>query len=70
MGLRFRKSIKIAPGIKLNIGTKSASVSVGTKNARQTFSTTGRKTTSVNLPGGFSYVTSKSMKKGTKKKGK
>ncbi|MGN0438647.1 MAG: DUF4236 domain-containing protein [Lachnospiraceae bacterium] len=67
MGLRFRKSIKIAPGVKLNLGKKSASISVGTKNVRKTFSTTGRTTSSINLPGGFSYVTSKSMKKGKKK---
>ena len=31
MGLRFRKSIKIAPGVKLNLGSKSAGVSVGGK---------------------------------------
>lgn len=31
MGLRFRKSIKIAPGVRLNIGKKSAGVSVGSK---------------------------------------
>lgn len=29
MGLRIRKRIKIAPGVRLNIGTKSSSVSVG-----------------------------------------
>lgn len=29
MGLRIRKSIKIAPGVRLNIGKKSSSVSVG-----------------------------------------
>lgn len=27
MGLRFRKSIKIAPGVKLNLGSKSAGIS-------------------------------------------
>ena len=31
MGLRFRKSIKIAPGIRFNLGTKSAGISIGTK---------------------------------------
>lgn len=29
MGLQVRKRIKIAPGVRLNIGTKSSSVSVG-----------------------------------------
>ena len=33
MGLRFRKSIKIAPGIKLNLGLKSVGVSIGGKHA-------------------------------------
>ena len=31
MGLRFRKSIKIAPGIKLNLGKKSIGMSTGDK---------------------------------------
>lgn len=31
MGFRFRKSIKIAPGIKFNIGKKSAGLSIGGK---------------------------------------
>lgn len=51
MAIRFRKSIKIAPGVKLNIGKKSASVSVGVKGFRKSFSTTGRQTTTVGIPG-------------------
>lgn len=31
MGIRFRKSVKIAPGVRLNIGKKSAGISVGGK---------------------------------------
>lgn len=31
MGLRVRKSIKIAPGVRMNLGNKSGSVSVGGK---------------------------------------
>ena len=31
MGLSFRKSVKIAPGVKLNLGKKSAGISVGGK---------------------------------------
>ena len=31
MGLNFRKSIKVADGVKLNVGKKSAGVSVGGK---------------------------------------
>jgi len=29
MGLRFRQSIKVAPGVRVNIGAKSVGVSVG-----------------------------------------
>ena len=32
MGLRVRKSIKVAPGVKLNVGKKSVGVSVGGKH--------------------------------------
>ncbi len=59
MGFRFRKSFKVAPGIKLNIGKKSAGVSVGGKGFRTSLSSSGRKTTSVGVPGtGLSYVSS------------
>lgn len=57
MGFRFRKSFKVAPGVKLNLGKKSAGVSVGGKGFRKSFSTSGRSTTSVGIPGtGLSYV--------------
>ena len=51
MGFRFRKSINLGHGLKLNIGTKSASISAGTKGVRKTISTTGRETTKVSIPG-------------------
>lgn len=57
MAIRFRKSIKIAPGVRLNLGKKSASVSVGVKGFRRSFSTTGRQTTSVGIPGTGLYAT-------------
>ena len=57
MGLRFRKSISIIPGVKLNIGTKGMSVSAGVPGFRKTFHTSGRVTTSVGIPGtGLYYV--------------
>lgn len=57
MGLRFRKSVKIAPGVKVNFNKKSISTTFGTKGAHHTISTSGRKTTSVGIPGtGISYV--------------
>ena len=38
MGLRFRKSIKIAPGIKINLNKKSTSVTFGGKGLHHTVS--------------------------------
>lgn len=65
MGLRFRKSIKILPGVKLNLGKKSAGVSVGTTGARYSVNSSGRKTSTVGVPGtGLSYSKSSSSKKG------
>jgi hypothetical protein len=64
MGFRFRKQIKIAPGVKLNINKESASVSVGGKGVTQTFSTTGKTTTTVGVPGsGVSYSATTGTKK-------
>lgn len=58
MGFRYRKRIKLLPGIYLNIGTKSMSLSFKAGPVSRTYSTTSRTTTSVNLPGGASYRTS------------
>lgn len=57
MGLRFRKSISIIPGVKLNLGKTGMSVSTGVPGFRKTFHTSGRVTTSVGIPGtGLYYV--------------
>ena len=66
MGFRFRKSFKIAPGVRLNIGKKSVGISAGVKGARVSVNSSGRKTTTVGLPGtGLSY--SKTEKIGGRK---
>jgi hypothetical protein len=66
MGFRFRKQIKLAPGVKLNLNKDSASVSVGTKGLSQTYSTTGKKTTTVGIPGsGISYSSVEKIVKDT-----
>jgi cytoskeletal protein RodZ len=66
MGLRFRRSVSLGKGVRLNFGKKGTSVSFGGRGAHVTYSTTGRKTTSVGIPGtGISYV--KSEKIGGKK---
>lgn len=68
MGFRFRKSFKIAPGVKLNLGKKSAGISVGGKGFRKSFSTSGRSTTSIGVPGtGLSYVSTSSGSSKSKK---
>lgn len=51
MSLRFRKSFKVAPGVKLNLNKKSASVTFGGKGFHHTLNSSGRKTTSVGIPG-------------------
>lgn len=56
MGFRFRKSFKIAPGVRVNVGKKSVGISAGVKGARVSVNSSGRKTTTVGLPGtGLSY---------------
>lgn len=51
MGFNFRKSFKIAPGVKLNVTKKGiSSVSVGKNGARVNVSRKGTKTT-VGIPG-------------------
>lgn len=68
MGLRFRKSFKVAPGVKVNLNKKSTSVTFGGKGAHKTYSSSGKKTTSVGIPGtGAYYTTSSGGGSGSKK---
>lgn len=60
MGMRIRKSFKVAPGVRATIGGKSSSISFGGKGVRKTISTSGRTTSSVHVAPGVSYVSSKS----------
>lgn len=64
MGFRFRKSKSLFGGaVRLSAGKKSGSISIGAPGSRVTFSTTGRRTTTIGLPGtGLSYSTSSSTK--------
>jgi uncharacterized protein DUF4236 len=56
MGFRFRRSVKILPGIRLNFGKRGVSTSIGVRGAHVTFGATGTRTT-VGLPGsGLSYT--------------
>ena len=64
MGFNFRKSFKIAPGVKLNISKKGISgVSAGVNGARVSVGKKGTRTT-VGIPGtGLSYSSHKPYKK-------
>lgn len=53
---RFRRSVKLFPGVRWNIGKKSSSLSFGGKGAHYTVGTSGSRTT-VGIPGtGLSYT--------------
>ena len=66
MGLRFRKSVKIFPGVKLNFNKNSVGLSFGTRGARYSVNSDGRRTTSIGLPGTGLYWTD--SRKNPKKK--
>ncbi len=67
MGFRFRKSIKIAPDLKLNFNKKSMGITFGKKGANYTVNSNGKRTASVGIPEtGLSYsktINSKASKK-------
>jgi hypothetical protein len=64
MGFRARRSLKIAPGIRLNISTKSVGVSMGGRGARVTVNSSGRVTRTVGVPGtGISHTRTTSSAK-------
>ena len=56
MGIRFRKSFKVAPGVRVNVGKKSVGVSVGGRAGHISVNSDGRKTIGGSIPGtGISY---------------
>lgn len=56
MGFRFRRSIRIFPGVRINFGKRGMSTSIGVRGAHVTFGKAGTRTT-VGLPGsGLSYT--------------
>ena len=67
MAFRFRKSIKLAPGVKLNVGKKSVGVSVGGKYGGVSFNSRSGSRARVSAPGtGLSYTTSLNSKSSSK----
>ncbi len=65
MAFRFRRTLKVAPGIRLNLTKKGASVRVGPRGAGVTMGTSGT-TVSAGLPG-TGLHTSKKLSHGTRK---
>jgi len=57
MGLRFRRTMKIAPGLRLNFNKNSVGLSIGPRGAKYTINSSGRRTTSVGIPGSGLYYT-------------
>lgn len=65
MGFRFRKSFKIAPGVRVNFGKKSTGISIGNRGGGVSFNTKTGTRVRASIPGtGISY----SSKVGGKKK--
>jgi hypothetical protein len=64
MPITFRKSIRIFPGVRLNLNAKSTSVTIGPKNGpKRTYSSTGRVTDSMDLPGPLGYRRTRSRRR-------
>jgi hypothetical protein len=60
MGFKFRKSIRLFPGVKVNLSRSGTSVSVGGKGVTTNYSKRGTRST-FSIPGtGVSYTTSHS----------
>ena len=77
MGLNFRKSIQLIPGVKLNLSKSGASISAGVPGFRKSINTQGQVTTTASIPGTGLYYTdkkkafgkdAKTAKKATEKK--
>lgn len=65
MGFRFRRTIKIGGGIRLNVSKSGVSTSIGRKGFTKNFSKKGTRTT-VSIPGsGLSYSTYRPRKRRT-----
>jgi hypothetical protein len=56
MGFRFHRSIRLLPGLRVNLSKSGVSASIGTRGARLTFGNRGTRAT-VGIPGtGISYT--------------
>ncbi|HEX3722570.1 MAG TPA: DUF4236 domain-containing protein [Nitrolancea sp.] len=64
MGFRYRRRVKIAPGVHLNLSKRGTSVSLGGHGVTENFSKRGRRTTYSLRGTGLSYVTKTSKASG------
>ena len=55
VGVRFRRSIKLAPGVRLNVTKTGFGVTAGGKVARYSVHSSGRRTVGLGLPGTGTY---------------
>ncbi len=51
MAFGFRKSVKLAPGVRLNLGKRSAGLSFGPRGAKLSVNTRGEKRASLGWRG-------------------
>lgn len=56
MGVRFRKSVGLGSGVKLNISKKSVGLSAGVKGAHISANSSGRRSVSAGIPGSGLYA--------------
>jgi tetratricopeptide (TPR) repeat protein len=71
MAVRMRKSINLGGGVRMNVGKKSVGLSAGTRGARYSVSSSGRRTRTIGVPGtGVSHVTTTTSGKGKRAKPK
>lgn len=65
MPITFRRSIWLLPGVQLNLSKRSWSITLGPRSGpRRTWSSTGRRTTSMNLPGPWGYRNTSTRRRG------
>jgi hypothetical protein len=56
MAFRFRRSVRIFPGVRINLTRRGASLSAGVKGAHMTVSDRGTRTT-IGVPGSGAFYT-------------
>jgi hypothetical protein len=67
MALRFRRSVKLLPGVRLNISKRGAGLSVGPRGAKLSVNSRGQVRKTVGLPGtGLSWTEQSKLSTGAR----